>query len=87
MNMDEGRHTGDGPADGAGFDSEQVDEPDSDESHAQVSENLPAHERKHRRVSTELVPGSDPTPQPEPRRHADHENDDRLKADKPPHWG
>lgn len=43
--------------------------------------------RKHRRVSTEAVPGSDPTPQSEPDRHAEDENDDRLKADKPPHWG
>jgi hypothetical protein len=33
------------------------------------------------------VPGSDPTPQNEPARHADNENDERLKADKPPHWG
>jgi hypothetical protein len=43
--------------------------------------------RPHRRVRTEPVPGSDPNPAPEPRRHASTENDDRLKADKPPHWG
>jgi len=33
------------------------------------------------------VPGTDPNPSPEPTRHASNENDDRLKADKPPHWG
>jgi hypothetical protein len=42
--------------------------------------------RRHRRVRTAAVPGSDPTPAPEPRRHAPTENDDRLRADKPPHW-
>lgn len=26
------------------------------------------------------------TPDPEPQ-HGDHENDDRLRGDKPPHWG
>ena len=43
--------------------------------------------RRRRRVTTEAVPGSDPTPQNEPARHLDNENDERLKADKPPHWG
>lgn len=43
--------------------------------------------RRHRRVKTKPVAGSDPNPQPEPRRHSGDENDDRLKADKPPHWG
>jgi len=38
-------------------------------------------------VTTEPVPGTDPNPQSEPTRHASNENDDRLKADKPPHWG
>jgi hypothetical protein len=46
-----------------------------------------SHGRKHRRVTTLAVPGSDPTPEPEPDRHGDDENDERLKADKPPHWG
>ncbi len=43
--------------------------------------------RRRRRVTTKAVPGSDPTPQNEPARHAENENDERLKADKPPHWG
>ncbi|MEO6504724.1 MAG: hypothetical protein ABIW36_08690 [Terrimesophilobacter sp.] len=45
------------------------------------------HGRPHRRVQTTPVPGSDPRPQKEPRRHAENENDARLRADKPPHWG
>ncbi|MCY7325684.1 MAG: hypothetical protein LH605_06075 [Microbacteriaceae bacterium] len=43
--------------------------------------------RRRRRVTTQAVPGSDPTPQKEPASHAENENDERLKADKPPHWG
>jgi len=43
--------------------------------------------RPHRRVTTEAVPGTDPTPAPEPSRSSGTENDARLKADKPPHWG
>jgi hypothetical protein len=42
---------------------------------------------KRRRVTTEPVPGSDPNPAPEPPRGSGTENDARLKADKPPHWG
>jgi hypothetical protein len=37
-------------------------------------------------VTTEPPPGSDPTPQAEPERHELTENDDRLKAEKPPHY-
>jgi hypothetical protein len=44
-------------------------------------------DRPRRRVTTEAIAGSDPNPQKEPPRHAENENDDRLKADKPPHWG
>ena len=43
--------------------------------------------RIRRRVRTEPVPGSDPTPEPEPSKHSVDENDERLKLDKPPHWG
>jgi hypothetical protein len=43
--------------------------------------------RVRRRVTTAPVPGSDPTPLPEPARHAQGENDEQLKRDKPPHWG
>ena len=39
-----------------------------------------------RRASTEPPPGSDPNPAPEPERHIPTENDDRLKAEKPPHY-
>jgi hypothetical protein len=41
---------------------------------------------KHRRVTTEPPDGSDPTPSSEPPRHRLDENDDRLNAEKPPHY-
>lgn len=72
------------------MDSQHTGQGQSDEADGTASgedrEGKPGR-RKNRRVSTRAVPGSDPSPQPEPRRHADNENDDRLKADKPPHWG
>ena len=40
-----------------------------------------------RRASTQPPVGSDPTPSPEPARHATNENDEQLRRDKPPHWG
>lgn len=40
-----------------------------------------------RRVTTDPVPGSDPNPEPEPSRHQPDENDERLRGDRPPHWG
>ena len=43
--------------------------------------------RQRRRVTTDAVPGTDPAPANEPPRHIASENDDRLRADKPPHWG
>lgn len=43
--------------------------------------------RIRRRVTTDPVPGTDPHPSAEPRRHASGENDDQLKRDVPPHWG
>jgi len=46
----------------------------------------PVPRRKRRRVTTEPVPGTDPNPAPEPERSTGSENDERLKADKPPHW-
>lgn len=42
--------------------------------------------RRSRRVTTQPVPGSDPTPAPEPARHRDGENDAQLLRDVPPHW-
>ncbi|MGE3193156.1 MAG: hypothetical protein AB7K08_06790 [Microbacteriaceae bacterium] len=41
---------------------------------------------KHRRVTTPPPDGSDPTPSSEPPRHRLDENDDRLNAEKPPHY-
>jgi len=46
-----------------------------------------ARRSKRRRVTTPPPAGSDPHPTAEPERHASHENDERLKGDKPPHWG
>lgn len=40
-----------------------------------------------RRVTTDAVPGSDPTPTPVPRGEDSAENDARLRQDVPPHWG
>lgn len=42
--------------------------------------------RRRRRVTTQPVPGSDPTPAPEPPRHRTGENDAQLLRDVPPHW-
>ncbi|WP_130484765.1 hypothetical protein [Microcella putealis] len=47
--------------------------------------------RGRRRVTTTPPPGSDPAPArapltSEPERHGAGENDDRLRADKPPHY-
>jgi len=56
--------------------------------HDPASEGQPAvPRRKHRRVTTEPVPGTDPNPAPEPPRGTGTENDARLKQDVPPHWG
>lgn len=51
------------------------------------SQETPKPRPKRRRVRTEPPAGSDPTPQPEGPRTSGTENDARLKADKPPHWG
>jgi hypothetical protein len=42
--------------------------------------------RGARRATTPPPPGSDPAPSPEPARHRLDENDERLTADKPPHY-
>lgn len=42
--------------------------------------------RGSRRVTTAPPPGSDPAPTREPERHRLDENDERLKAEKPPHY-
>ncbi|MBX3068785.1 MAG: hypothetical protein KF844_09120 [Cryobacterium sp.] len=43
--------------------------------------------KRHRRVRTKAASGSDPEPGQSNARLSERENDERLKADKPPHWG
>lgn len=50
------------------------------------SMSAPKPPKKPRRATTPPPPGSDPKPAPEPERHTLTENDDRLKAEKPPHY-
>ena len=52
-----------------------------------LAEKTGRRKHKHVRVTTDAPAGSDPTPAPEPSRGTGTENDARLKADKPPHWG
>jgi hypothetical protein len=47
---------------------------------------LPRRVRARRRVTTAPPAGTDPSPQAEPERHALEENDERLRAEKPPHY-
>ena len=47
---------------------------------------VPRAQRKHRRVTTPPPPGSDPTPVEEPDQQPEGANDDRLRADVPPHY-
>jgi hypothetical protein len=42
--------------------------------------------RRRRRVTTEPPAGSDPEPLGEEARHTLEENDERLRAEKPPHY-
>jgi hypothetical protein len=42
--------------------------------------------RRRKRVTTDVPPGTDPTPSSEPPRHALDENDQRLRDEKPPHY-
>ncbi|MER3387836.1 MAG: hypothetical protein RIC81_01545 [Microcella pacifica] len=42
--------------------------------------------RSARRATTAAPPGSDPVPSAEPSRHRVDENDERLRAEKPPHY-
>jgi len=53
---------------------------------ADVAAPAPASPRRRRRVTTAPPAGSDPSPQREEPRHTLTENDDRLKAEKPPHY-
>jgi hypothetical protein len=49
--------------------------------------SAPLGPRRRRRVTTQPPAGSDPNPISEAPRHRASENDQRLRADKPPHWG
>jgi len=42
--------------------------------------------RRRRRATTPPPDGSDPVPAPEPARHREGENDDRMRGDRPPHY-
>ena len=78
---DNGNDTGEGPeGDGA---RDAAAEPLEGE----LEPGTPKPKRKSRRVTTPPPEGSDPSPAPEPPRSTGTENDDRLRADKPPHWG
>jgi hypothetical protein len=46
----------------------------------------PRRPRTRRRVTTPPPDGTDPTPAPEAPRHPGNENDERMRADKPPHY-
>jgi len=48
---------------------------------------LVVRRRGGRRVTTDPVPGSDPTPAPAPPDRSSGENDRQLRDDVPPHWG
>jgi len=48
---------------------------------------LVVRRRGARRVTTDAAPGTDPAPAPESRGVDSRENDSRLRADVPPHWG
>ena len=73
------------PADEAGPPARET-EPDEGESGDQDPAVLTPRIHR-RRASTQPPAGSDPTPSPEPARHATNENDEQLRRDKPPHWG
>ncbi|RKR75133.1 hypothetical protein [Frondihabitans australicus] len=47
----------------------------------------PEVRRRGRRVTTAPAPGTDPEPAAGDRRTDSRDNDQRLKADRPPHWG
>lgn len=49
-------------------------------------ERLKPRRRRGRRVRTDPIPGLELHPDPEPRRHGASENDERLRADRPPHY-
>ncbi len=63
-------------------------EPEGSPMHEADSSDRRSAVRKHRRVVRPAVEGSDPTPlNPPMEPRSERENDERLKGDKPPHWG
>jgi hypothetical protein len=63
-----------------------VSAPTAEDSVGQGMSSTPVIRKMNRRATTQPAPGSDPRPAPEPDRHTLTENDDRLKAEKPPHY-
>jgi len=56
-----------------------------------MTQNTPPSEsegnaRRRRRVVVPPPEGSEPAPIGEPERHREDDNDERLKAEKPPHY-
>jgi len=56
-----------------------------------MTQNTPASEnastaRPRRRVVVPPPEGTEPAPEAEPERHRENDNDERLKAEKPPHY-
>ena len=66
---------------------DHVGEPLPDEVEIGLASEPGTGRHKRPRITTEPPAGSDPNPAPEPDRGTGTENDARLKADKPPHWG
>lgn len=66
---------------------EHAGEPLSEDAEKALAKKAGRRKHKHVRVTTPPPAGSDPNPAPEPPRGTGTENDARLKADKPPHWG
>jgi hypothetical protein len=62
----------------------ELPDPELPEADLPEADRKPA--RRSRRVRTDPAPGTDPKPVAEPARHELTENDERLKAEKPPHY-
>ena len=62
--------------------------PDGTDANASRPGDTSAGTRRRRRVTQAAPEGSDPHPfDPPTAARAEGENDDRLRADRPPHWG
>ena len=66
----------------------QSGETDVNDANASRPSDTQAGTRRRRRVTQAAPKGSDPHPfDPPTAPRAQGENDDRLRADRPPHWG